>query len=109
MTRTNSGGAPITGVTAAAYRIPTDHPEADGTFAWDATTLVVVQIEANGLSGIGCTYADRSVTALIGGVLKKAIDGRDSFDISGCWMAMQRSVRNLGRSGLAACAICGGR
>lgn len=105
MAHTNTGGAPITGLKAAAYRIPTDYPEADGTFAWDATTLVVVEVEANEQSGLGFTYADSSVTALIGGVLNKAIDGRDSFDIPGCWMAMQRSVRNLGRSGLAACAI----
>lgn len=42
---------------------------------------------------------------MIAGQLKKAINDQDSFDIPGCWMAMQRSVRNLGRSGLAACAI----
>jgi L-alanine-DL-glutamate epimerase-like enolase superfamily enzyme len=42
---------------------------------------------------------------LIAGELKKAIADRDSLDIPGCWFAMQRSVRNLGRSGLAACAI----
>ena len=105
MTRTNSGGAPITGLQAAAYRIPTDFPEADGTLAWDATTLVVVHVEAGGRAGIGYTYADASIASLIGGVLAKAIDGRDSFDIPGCWLAMERSVRNLGRSGLAACAI----
>jgi L-alanine-DL-glutamate epimerase-like enolase superfamily enzyme len=91
---------------AAAYRIPTDSPEADGTFRWDATTLVVVEIEAaDGQIGLGYTYGDASIVSLIGGQLKKAITTRDSFDISGCWMAMQRAVRNLGRSGLAACAI----
>ena len=105
MTRTNSGGAPITGLNAAAYRIPTDSPEADGTFAWDATTIVVTTVEAGGRSGLGYTYADAAVAGLIGGMLKKAISGKDSFDIPGCWLAMQRSVRNLGRSGLAACAI----
>lgn len=105
MTRTNSGGAPITGLNAVAYRIPTDHPEADGTFAWDATTLVVVHVEADGVAGTGYTYADAAIVSLVQGVLKKAIYQRDSFDITGCWMAMQRSVRNLGRSGLAACAI----
>jgi len=103
--RTNSGGAPITGLSTAAYRIPTDNPESDGTFAWDATALVVVHVEANGKSGVGYTYADASVALLVKGLLRKALDGRDSFDIPGCWMAMQRSVRNLGRSGLAACAI----
>ena len=27
----------------AAYRIPTDQAESDGTLQWDATTMVVVQ------------------------------------------------------------------
>ncbi len=105
MERSNNGGAPITGVKAAAYRIPTDAPEADGTFAWDVTTLVVVIIEAAGRSGLGYTYADASIVSLTHGPLKKAIEQRDSFDIPGCWLEMQHSVRNLGRSGLAACAI----
>src|SRR5690242_9724046 len=100
------GGAPITDLHAAAYRIPTDSPEADGTFAWKATTLVVVEVTAaDEQSGLGYTYADASVASLIGGQLKKALADHDSFDIPACWMAMQRSVRNLGRSGLAACAI----
>jgi hypothetical protein len=32
-------GAPITGIEASAYRIPTDLPEADGTLTeiWDET------------------------------------------------------------------------
>ena len=105
MKQTNRAGVPITALSAAAYRIPTDAPEADGTFAWDATTLVVVNVEAGGLSGLGHTYADGSIVSLIGGLLKKAIEGQDSFDIPACWTAMQRKVRNLGRSGLAACAI----
>jgi L-alanine-DL-glutamate epimerase-like enolase superfamily enzyme len=102
---TNSGGAPIRALRAAAYRIPTDLPEADGTFAWDATTLVVVHAEAGGETGIGYTYADASIVPLIGGLLRRATLGRDSLDVGGAWMAMQRSMRNLGRSGLVACAI----
>jgi L-alanine-DL-glutamate epimerase-like enolase superfamily enzyme len=106
VTRTRRGGAPIVDVNAAAYRIPTDSPEADGTFHWKATTLVVVEVSAaDGQSGLGYTYAGASVASLIGSQLKKAIEDRDSFDVPGCWMAMQRTVRNLGRSGLAACAI----
>jgi L-alanine-DL-glutamate epimerase-like enolase superfamily enzyme len=90
---------------AAAYRIPTDGPEADGTLAWKATTLVVVDVEAGDGAGLGYTYADASVVALIQGLLAESLTGRDSFDIPDCWMAMQRHVRNLGRSGMAACAI----
>jgi L-alanine-DL-glutamate epimerase-like enolase superfamily enzyme len=105
VTGTNSGGGAIDRLKADAYRIPTDFPEADGTFSWDATTLVVVEVEAGGLWGTGYTYADASAVSLIGGALAKVLNGRDCFDIPGSWMAMQRSVRNLGRSGIAACAI----
>ncbi len=105
MRGTNSAGAPISRLEARAYRIPTDGPEADGTFTWDATTIVTVGVEAGGETGFGYTYADASIASLIRGSLKKAITGCDAFDIAGCWMAMQRAVRNLGRAGLAACAI----
>ena len=100
-----SDSAPITALRAQAYRIPTDLPEADGTFQWNATTLVLAHVEATGVTGIGFTYADVSIASLIDGVLLGAIKGRNAFDIPGCWMAMYRAVRNLGRSGLAACAI----
>jgi L-alanine-DL-glutamate epimerase-like enolase superfamily enzyme len=102
---TRPGEAPIRAVTAAAYRIATDAPEADGTFAWDSTTLVVVTLSAGDSVGVGYTYADGCLTALIGGALAQAIEGRHALDVPGCWMAMQRAVRNLGRSGLTACAI----
>jgi L-alanine-DL-glutamate epimerase-like enolase superfamily enzyme len=97
--------ASIETVRAAAYRIPTDAPEADGTFAWDSTTLVVVLIGGGGCVGLGYTYADACLTSLIEGALAKAVVGRDADDVAGAWEAMQRQVRNLGRSGLAACAI----
>jgi L-alanine-DL-glutamate epimerase-like enolase superfamily enzyme len=106
VTQIKSGGLPIVDLHAAAYRIPTDSPEADGTFSWEATTLVVVEAEAkDGQAGLGYTYADASIASLIAGQLKKTITGRDGFDVRGCWLAMHRSVRNLGRSGLAARAI----
>ena len=44
---------PVEGLTARAYRIPTDAPEADGTIAWDDTTMVVVEARAGGLTGTG--------------------------------------------------------
>jgi len=39
---------PVDKLTWAAYRVPTDRPEADGTITWDATTLVLVQAHAGG-------------------------------------------------------------
>ncbi|HEY3887186.1 MAG TPA: enolase C-terminal domain-like protein [Caulobacteraceae bacterium] len=97
--------SPVKTVAAAAYRIATDAPEADATFAWDSTTLVLATVSAADRLGVGYTYADGCITALIAGALADALEGHDAIDIPGCWMAMQRAVRNLGRSGLAACAI----
>lgn len=47
----------ITVANASAYTIPTDAPEADGTFAWSSTTMVVIELEAGGRQGLGYTYA----------------------------------------------------
>lgn len=58
-----AGRATITQVTATAFTIPTDAPESDGTLAWDATTIVVVEAAAGGCTGIGHSYADASASA----------------------------------------------
>lgn len=52
---------PIAAVRARAFSIPTDAPEADGTFEWESTTLVVVEIDAGGCTGLGYTYTDACV------------------------------------------------
>ncbi len=95
----------LTRVTARAYTIPTDRPEADGTFAWTSTTIVLAEVFAAGKTGIGYTYADACLVGLIGGALAECLAGADPMDIGAAWLAMQRRVRNLGRQGLAACAI----
>ena len=100
-----SNDAPIHEVEAAAYRIPTDGPEADGTFAWDSTTLVVVHLKSGNEAGVGYTYASASVAPLVRELAKTQLVGTNGFDIPGCRLALLRAVRNLGRSGLAACAI----
>ncbi len=97
--------APLTRVAAAAYEIPTDAPEADGTLEWDRTVLVVVEIEAGGQTGLGYTYAEGSIVQLIEGKLGSVISERSAFDIAGANGALWRSIRNLGRSGLVATAI----
>ena len=40
------GKAAISGVRTSVFRFPTPTPEADGTFAWNATTAVTVEVEA---------------------------------------------------------------
>lgn len=97
--------APVDWVRAQAYTVPTDFPEADGTATWDSTTIIVVHAGAGGREGIGYTYADASVAALIDGKLGPVVAGRDAMDPPGAWRAMNVAVRNLGREGLAATAI----
>lgn len=96
---------PVQALRASAYRIPTDSPEADGTFAWNATTLVVVEVDAAGETGIGYTYSDASTVALIQHTLASCVLRHDAFDVRAHWDRMQHQVRNLGRGGLAATAI----
>ena len=97
--------APIRAVTARAYTIPTDAPEADGTYAWRETTIVVMTIQAGGQSGLGYTYSAGAIVALAEGPLAAALSGQDAFDIPSCHRLLVNQVRNLGRSGLAATAI----
>ena len=58
----------------AAFTIPTDAPEADGTLSWDATTIVVVHAHAPGATGLGYTYADVSTAKLIETKLRAVVD-----------------------------------
>ena len=99
------GEAPITTLRARAYTIATDRPEADGTFAWNSTTLVVVHVEGGGKTGLGYTYTHGCIVDLITGKLKDAIADIDALDPPAAFAAMQRAVRNMGRQGLAATAI----
>jgi L-alanine-DL-glutamate epimerase-like enolase superfamily enzyme len=96
---------PIASVHAHAYKIPTDAPEADGTFEWNSTTLVVVEIEAGGRVGLGYTYTDASAVALIRDTLSDVLLHRHAGRIRALTQQLWRRVRNIGRSGLAATAI----
>jgi L-alanine-DL-glutamate epimerase-like enolase superfamily enzyme len=97
--------ASITGVRAAAYQIPTEQPESDGTLAWDATTLVVAEVEGGGQTGFGYTYAHQGAVAVIEDKLASAIKDRDTLDVAAANARMLDAVRNLGATGLVAMAI----
>jgi L-alanine-DL-glutamate epimerase and related enzymes of enolase superfamily len=97
--------APIAAVYAAAYTIPTDGPESDGTLEWNSTTLVVAHVRAAGRDGLGYTYADDSTAELIRGKLAQVLAGQDALATGARWIDMTRAVRNLGRAGIAAMAI----
>ena len=95
----------VEGLSAHAYTVPTDSPEADGTFAWNSTTIVVVEAKGGGRTGVGYTYGSGVITTLIAGTLAACLQGGNVMDPPAAWRAMTRAVRNMGRSGLAATAI----
>jgi L-alanine-DL-glutamate epimerase-like enolase superfamily enzyme len=97
--------AAIDGVEVAAYRIPTDSPESDGTLTWDQTIAIVVHAEAGGRRGIGFTYAAAAAATLVHDTLMPVLIGLDAMDVPHAWSAMLHTIRNLGRPGVAACAI----
>ena len=95
----------VTEVSARAYKIPTDRPEADGTFAWDATTMVVVTVGDGHDVGLGWTYAGSGAVAVVTDQLAPAVIGTDTSAIPRTAEEMARACRNLGRPGLVASAI----
>ena len=92
-------------VEVAAYKIPTDQPESDGTLEWNSTTIVVVRIRAGGEQGLGYTYADTGTATLIADKLTPLLTGRDATAITGRWQDMVHAIRDLGRPGIASMAI----
>ena len=96
---------PIQHLTVSAYRVPTDVPESDGTLAWDSTTLVLVEVTAGNVQGLGYTYADTATAQLIQDKLAEVVLGGDAMAMPGAWAAMVAAIRNLGRPGIAFMAI----
>lgn len=89
----------------AAYRVPLDVAESDGTLTWDATTVVTVEAAADGDVGLGFTYGPAACAAFIRELLADVVVGREPDDVPGSWQAMVRAVRNAGRPGVASLAI----
>jgi L-alanine-DL-glutamate epimerase-like enolase superfamily enzyme len=111
MTTTDSGprlDVPVAEVEAAAYTIPTERPEGDGTLTWDSTTWVLVRVRTDDPhlpSGTGWTYAPAAATYVVRDLLAPQVTGRSAHDVAGSWQAMVRAVRNAGRPGLVSMAI----
>jgi L-alanine-DL-glutamate epimerase-like enolase superfamily enzyme len=92
-------------VVARAFTIPTDGPEADGTLAWNRTTLVMAEVCAAGETGTGYSYTDAAAAPFVNETLAPVLLGGDAFAITKLWQDLVRAVRNIGRRGLAATAI----
>jgi L-alanine-DL-glutamate epimerase-like enolase superfamily enzyme len=87
------------------FTVPTESPEADGTIEWTSTTIIVVHATAGGVTGLGYSYTDAAAAALIRSTLADVVVERPAVDVEGAYVAMVRAVRNIGRDGVAACAI----
>jgi L-alanine-DL-glutamate epimerase-like enolase superfamily enzyme len=96
---------PIERLRVGAFRIPTDAPESDGTLEWDATTLVIVELQAGGGRGLGYTYAETGVARMIEEHFRPLLLQRDALGIPALWHAMIGRLRNLGRHGASAMAV----
>jgi L-alanine-DL-glutamate epimerase-like enolase superfamily enzyme len=97
--------APVRELEVAAFTIPTDAPEADGTLSWTATTVVVVHAYAADEWGIGYTYADVSTAKLIESKLAGVVEGCDAMAPQAAWEKMAVQIRNLGRPVITSMAI----
>jgi L-alanine-DL-glutamate epimerase-like enolase superfamily enzyme len=98
-------GPTVEGLDAAVYVVPTDAPEADGTLAWDKTTLVLVTARAGGQQGIGWSYTAAAAAPVVTGILSGVVAGWNALDVAGANEAMTRALRNVGRPGLGAMAL----
>jgi L-alanine-DL-glutamate epimerase-like enolase superfamily enzyme len=95
----------ITNGSVTVYTIPTDAPEADGTFAWTSTTMVLVQLESGGVSALGYTYADTGTAAVADILLKQLVVGSDALRHAETLQKMLHQIRNLGETGIAMMAV----
>jgi L-alanine-DL-glutamate epimerase-like enolase superfamily enzyme len=102
---TRTHAAAIERVDVAAYRVPTDEPESDGTAEWDSTTIVVVEAHGGGETGLGYTYCDAAAATVVEGRLRDAVAGLDALAPQAAALAMGRSLRNAGRPGIGFCAL----
>ncbi len=98
-------GPKITASEVQVYTVPTDAPEADGTFAWDSTTMVLVRVTAGGKQGLGYTYADAATGKVVKSLLQKVVDGQPAFDHGAILQALYHQVRNSGETGVTSMAI----
>jgi L-alanine-DL-glutamate epimerase-like enolase superfamily enzyme len=98
-------GAIVESLAVEIYTVPTDQPEADGTIAWDATTVVVAKAAGGGEEGLGWTYAGAGCGPVVTSQLRGAVVGTPLTDVPAMSDSMIRACRNLGRPGVVSSAI----
>ncbi|WP_102227109.1 enolase C-terminal domain-like protein [Acidimangrovimonas sediminis] len=84
---------------------PTDAPESDGTLEWTSTTMILVEISAGGVTGLGYSYGMPAVGDIVRDALTPLVVGRNPIDIAAIWLSLVHAMRNNGRDGPIAMAI----
>jgi L-alanine-DL-glutamate epimerase-like enolase superfamily enzyme len=97
--------AKISKSTVEVFTIPTDAPEADGTFSWNKTTMVLVRLWSGMESALGYSYADDATAMLVDRLLRSEVNGKNAFNHNNIVGRLWHAVRNLGGTGIAAMAI----
>ena len=100
-----AGTVPVEQVHVAAFTIPTDQPESDGTMKWTSTTCILVRLYAQGEWGLGYTYGSLATAHLIESALAEVVVGSDAMMPGEAWRAMSAALRNAGRPGVGMMAI----
>ena len=95
----------ITAGSVSLYTVPTDYAEADGTFDWTSTSMVLVQLECGSTRSLGYTYADRSTAVLTDKLLKEIVNGSDPLCHAATLQKLIAAIRNLGETGIAMMAV----
>lgn len=105
LSSTARGTSAISAVRCRVYKVPTDQPEADGTLEWYDTTMILVEVSADGVTGIGWTYEGPGCHDIVDGIFSPLVVGANTMNIPGINESTVRACRNLGRPGAASCAI----
>lgn len=95
----------ITGGSVDLYTIPTDAPEADGTYSWNSTSMVLVRLECGSVKGLGYTYADAGTATVANTLLKEIVLASDPLCHAATRQRLLGRIRNLGETGIAMMAV----
>jgi len=85
----------ITAGSVSFYTVPTDSPEADGTFSWTSTSMVLVQLECGSVRALGYTYADLSTAVLARKLLNEIVLDSDPLYHAATLQKLLAAIRNL--------------
>ena len=95
----------ITAGSVAFYTVPTDSPEADGTFDWTSTSMVIVHLECGAIRALGYTYADSGTAVIAHKLLNELVIGSDPTCHPATLQRLLRAIRNMGETGIAMMAV----